>query len=144
MSSSRVCFENIEVGQETGAVSLAITLQRLVMEAGANRDFAPSHHDTAYAQARQARGPFANPFFLNGLAERTLREWMGLEGRLRKLSLRMHEYNVIGDVVTCSGRVVKTWVQDQENLVELEMQYQTSHGLTATAQAVISIQSSSE
>jgi hypothetical protein len=40
------------VGESLPAISIPITLQRLVMEAGANRDFSLMHHDGAVARQR--------------------------------------------------------------------------------------------
>ena len=38
------------VGDVLPAIEIPITLQRLVMEAGANRDFSLMHHDSAVAR----------------------------------------------------------------------------------------------
>ena len=66
---------DITVGLELPTASIPITLQRLVMEAGANRDFSLIHHDSQVARATGASGAFANTFFLMGMFERVMREW---------------------------------------------------------------------
>ena len=50
-------FDAIREGDELPPFSLALTLQRLVMEAGVNRDFAPIHHDPQIARATGAAEP---------------------------------------------------------------------------------------
>ena len=73
------------VGESLPAISIPITLQRLVMEAGANRDFSLMHHDGAVAQTAGASDAFANTFFLMGMFERLVREWAGAKARFRKM-----------------------------------------------------------
>ena len=45
---------DIAAGAELPAIAIPITLQRLVMEAGANRDLSLMHHDIKVAQATGA------------------------------------------------------------------------------------------
>jgi hypothetical protein len=68
-------ISKIQVGDTLPEISIPITLQRLVMEAGANRDLSLIHHDTKVAQATGAPDAFANTFFLIGMFERLMREW---------------------------------------------------------------------
>ena len=46
----QLTFEEVKVGDELPELALPLTVQRLVMEAAANRDFVPLHHDDAAAQ----------------------------------------------------------------------------------------------
>ena len=57
-------ISGLKEGVELPAIDIPITLQRLVMEAGANRDLSLIHHDTAVAKATGAPDAFANTFFL--------------------------------------------------------------------------------
>jgi hypothetical protein len=67
-------LSDIAAGAELPAIAIPITLQRLVMEAGANRDLSLIHHDTKVARATGAPDAFANTFFLMGMFERLMRE----------------------------------------------------------------------
>ena len=71
-------ISQVAEGTALPAVSIPITLQRLVMEAGANRDFSLIHHDSGVARATGAPDAFANTFFLMGMFERLMREWAEL------------------------------------------------------------------
>ncbi len=72
------------VGEYLPEISIPITLQRLVMEAGANRDFSLMHHDGSVARTAGASDAFVNTFFLMGMFERQVREWAGTAARLKK------------------------------------------------------------
>ena len=47
-------FNDVVEGAELPEFAVPLTIQRLVMEAGANRDFAPMHHDREIARATGA------------------------------------------------------------------------------------------
>ena len=76
-----------------------------------------------------------NTFFIIGLFERMLREWMGTRGRLKKIgSLQMKSFNVVGDVVYCRGKV--TGKQD-DGTVNLDIRMENQEKVTVTAVAVV-------
>ena len=70
----QLTFEEVKVGDELPELALPLTVQRLVMEAAANRDFVPLHHDDAAAQRTGAPAMFANTLYYMALSERHLRE----------------------------------------------------------------------
>ena len=89
-----LCLVDIAPGDELHSISIPITLQRLVMEAGANRDLSLIHHDRDVACATGAPDAFANTYFLMGMFERLMRQWAGPFARIRKIGpLRMMVFN---------------------------------------------------
>ncbi len=134
--SKQTYLDQVAVGDELEAVSIPITLQRLVIEAGANRDLSLIHHDRDVAKATGAPDAYMNTFFIAGMFERLLREWMGLQGRIKKLSnLRMKIFNSVGEVVTFKGKVVE--VHPDAGSVLLQLWSETEQGETVTAQATV-------
>jgi acyl dehydratase len=131
-------FESVSVGDELSPISIPITLQRLVMEAGANRDFSLIHHDRDVARSTGAADAYMNTFFISGMFERLLREWMGYTGRLNKITnLRMKLFNVVGDTVTFNGRVSELLAAEQQ--VVLDLWSASEQGTTVTAQATVTL-----
>lgn len=121
------------VGESLPAISIPITLQRLVMEAGANRDFSLMHHDGAVAQTAGASDAFANTFFLMGMFERLVREWAGARARFRKMGpLKMLNFNVVGDTLVFTGRVTSVEATEQGQLSVLELWCESERGQTTT------------
>ena len=76
MSAGTLKFADVAVGDQLDPISIPVTLQRLVMEAGANRDFSLIHHDRDVARATGAPDAYMNTFFIAGMFERLLRESM--------------------------------------------------------------------
>lgn len=133
-------FEDVSVGQEITPRVIPITVQRMVMEAGANRAFSPMHCDRQAARAAGAEDMFVNTMFIEMLFEVTLRSWMGLGGRLRRLGPFRIQKNICpGDVLTCGGRVKSKEEGEREGLVKVEIWQESERGVTSRGEASISL-----
>lgn len=131
-------ISGLKEGVELPAIDIPITLQRLVMEAGANRDLSLIHHDTEVAKATGAPDAFANTFFLMGMFERLLREWAGPTARIRKIGpLRMMIFNAVGDTVQFKGTVES--VDTEAGTVSLDLWSESDRGKTVTSKAVVEL-----
>ena len=127
-------------GAELPAIAIPITLQRLVMEAGANRDFSLIHHDTEVAKATGAPDAFTNTFFLMGMFERLVREWAGPRARIRKIGpLRMMIFNAVGDTMHFRGTVES--VNEEAGTVSLDLWSESERGKTVTSKAIVELRS---
>jgi hypothetical protein len=99
-------FGDIIVGEELPPVQFPLTVYRLVVAAGGNRDFNSIHHNTAYAQATGAPEMYASTFFLMGMWERLVRDYIGPAGTIRSIrDFRMRRFNLVGSVAEVRGRV---------------------------------------
>jgi 3-oxo-4,17-pregnadiene-20-carboxyl-CoA hydratase beta subunit len=92
-------------GDKLGPIRLRLTLQRLVMEAAADRDFAPSHHDPDYARDRGASSAFINFELAAAMFERLLREYAGPLSVLSHLRFRLIANAAIGTTLVTGGIV---------------------------------------
>jgi acyl dehydratase len=124
-------WEDVEEGQEVTPVSFPLSVYRLVVEAGANRDFNSIHHNSEFARATGAPEMYANTGFLLGMWERTIREFIGLEGTVRRIAgFRMRVFNTVGKTVTVRGTVKRKWREDGAGLVDLELWSEVDGGVT--------------
>lgn len=124
-------YEDVNVGDEVPPITINMTVQRLVIEAGGNRDFSPIHHNTEIAQAQGAPEMYANNVFIQAMWERCVREYIGLDGRVKKVGpFRMRIFNTAGEAVVTKGVVKRKWQEGGENLVEMEIWSQHSKGVS--------------
>lgn len=131
-------YEDVNEGDEVPPVIFNMTVYRLVVEAGGNRDFEPIHHNTPVTHASGAPDMYANNVFIQGMWERTVREYIGLAGRLKKTGpFRMAIFNTVGETVVTRGTVQRKWQEDGENLVELEIRSVHSRGVSVGPGPVI-------
>jgi len=129
--SSQRYWDDVEEGHELPAVAFPLTVYRLVVEAGANRDFNSIHHNSEFARASGAPEMYANTGFLLGMWERALREFIGLDGTIRRIAgFRMKRFNTAGQTVTVRGRVVRKWREHGDALVDLELWSEAGGGVT--------------
>lgn len=116
-------WEDVKDGDQVPAVEFPLVIQRMVMEAGANRDFNAIHHNREWARQTGAPDMYANNSFHQGMWERTIREFIGLDGMIRKIGpFRMRIFAPIGDTFSVQGKVVRKFEEGGKHLVELEMQ----------------------
>ena len=102
-------FEDVSVGERLTPVQFPLTVYRMVMEAGANRDFNSIHHNSEYAKATGAPEMYASTSFLLGMWERAVREYIGLEGTIGALrGFRMKKFNPVGTTTVVHGEVTGT------------------------------------
>jgi acyl dehydratase len=128
-------FADVAAGEQLPGHSVPITLQRLVMEAGANRDFAPIHFDREAAQATGAPEVYANTIFLEAVIESSLRRWCGLDARIREIAFTMRGFNCVGDTVTAGGQV--TELNAAEQIAELDIWIESERGRTVEGSAKV-------
>jgi acyl dehydratase len=131
-------WDEVAIGDRLPEHTMPITLQRLVMEAGADRDFSPIHIDGGAARASGATAPYANTILIEGLLEAAIRRWAGLSGRLRELAITMRGFNCVGDTVSASGVVTdKEPGPGDEDLVHLDVWLESHRGRTVQGSATV-------
>jgi acyl dehydratase len=119
--------KDVAVGDELTQVSFPITVYRLVMAAGASRDFNSIHHNTEYAQTTGAQEMYANTTFLLGMWERAVRDWIGPAGKIHSITgFRMRSFNCAGDTTTVSGKVIGI----DGAMIHIEVASSNSAGIT--------------
>jgi hypothetical protein len=120
--SAQRYWDDVTEGDDVPPVEFPLTVYRLVVEAGANRDFNAIHHNSEIARTSGAPEMYANTGFLLGMWERAIRGFAGLEGSVRRITgFRMRRFNIVGQTVVVRGRVAGKRREDGDALVELEL-----------------------
>ena len=115
-------FQDVEVGAPLEPVEFPLSVYRLVMEAGACRDFNSIHHNSEYAKATGAPEMYAATSFLLGTWERAVRDHIGVEGAIRSIrGFRMKKFNPVGTTTVVRGEVISAAEQDGVGVLELSV-----------------------
>ena len=123
LASRQRSFSDVVVGEELPSVEFPLTVYRLVVAAGGNRDFNSIHHNTAYAQATGAPEMYASTFFLMGMWERLVRDYIGPAGTILSIrDFRMRKFNLAGRTVQVRGRVLDARLDGDRGIVTLEVE----------------------
>ena len=124
-------WEDVNEGDAIPPLTINVTVARLVVEAGANRDFNQIHHNTPVSVATGAPDMYANNVFIQSWWERAVREYIGLGGRFKKTGpFRMRIFNTAGESAVTTGEVKRKWEGDGEHLIEIEVQTDISKGVS--------------
>jgi acyl dehydratase len=125
------CFEDVHAGDEIDPVGYPLTVYRLVLAAGGNRDFNSIHHNGEYARSTGATDMYASSAFLLGTWERAVRDWIGAGGTIRSLrGFRMRKFNLVGDTTWVRGHVLSAELREGAGVVVLELRSENSTGVT--------------
>lgn len=124
-------WEDVTEGEVLPTLKFPLTVYRLVMSAGATRDYNAIHHNSEFAKKSGAPDMYANGVLLQAMWERSVREFIGLAGVIRALrGFRMKIFNTVGDTVVVNGKVKRKWREGRDALLEIEMWSENSKGVS--------------
>jgi acyl dehydratase len=127
MMTKRILYwEDITEGAEIPAITLELSMKRMIMAACGTRDLYPLHYDRDFARALGQKDVIPNVIFLGGMLSRCLTDWTGPSGKIRKLGFVPATPSYLGDTITAGGRVTKKYVDSSDHKVDC--------GLTVTKQ----------
>lgn len=145
-------FDDVTVGEQLPEVALPLTVYRLVMAAGSNRDFNSIHHNSEYARSTGAEEMYANTSFLMSSWERLIRDWCGSTGRIRAIrGFRMRAFNYVGTTMRVLGEVTAMRVEEGADgpvgVVEVAVRCEGPNGTTVgpgTVEVLLPVDTSQE
>jgi acyl dehydratase len=130
-------FEDVQVGFTLELKKPPITRLQIAKFAGASGDFNPSHVDEDIARDIGGMGGvFAHGMIGMGFLGQMLTDWLW-DRPLRLFSTKAVLIVRPGDSLICTGKLVRKWVEDEDNLVEFEVVAKNQRGeATHTGRAV--------
>jgi acyl dehydratase len=133
-------WADVHEGDPVPEVEFPLTVHRLVVSAAATHDFAPIHHNPDVARAQGAADIYANNVFLQGMWERTVREFIGLGGVIRRIGpFRMTRFTLVGQTAVVGGSVRRTWRADGLGYVELDLRTRVADGDTVVGAVLVTL-----
>lgn len=131
-------WEDVQLEEKLEPLAFPLPVYRLVVAAGANRDFNAIHHNSEFAQSTGAPEMYANVLFLQGMWEKAVRNYIGLAGQIHNLTgFRMRIFNCAGDTVTVHGKINRKWQEAGSNLVEIKLWSENSAGISVGPGAMV-------
>jgi hypothetical protein len=135
-------WEDVHEGDAIPTVEFPLPMHRLIVQAGANKDFSAVHHNTEVAQQQGAPEMYANNVFVQGMWERAVREYIGLDGVIKKIGpFRMKTFTLVNEIVVVEGTVQTKWREADENFVEIAMRSRTSSGDSVIGSVTVTLPS---
>lgn len=115
-------WHQLTVGERLPPLAFPLSVYRLVVAAGATRDFNSIHHNADFARASGAPGMYANAMFLQGMWERQVRSLVGPSGRIHALrGFRMNSFNCAGETAVVHGEIERKWRVGDDGMLDIRL-----------------------
>lgn len=125
-------FDDTRVGDTLPPLSIPITVPLIVGGAIATRDFFPGHHDLEAARALGSPHIFMNILTTNGLVQRYVEDWAGMNALVRAIRIRLGMPNYPGDTMVFSGEVSDRCADDRTVEITLKGRNGMGNHVTGT------------
>jgi len=113
-------FEDVSDDEQLPSFQQTITRTHIVKYAGAGGDFNPIHTDEEFAKAAGLPSVFAMGLMHGGMLTRVVNDWAG-DGNVRRYRIRFSGMVWPHDVLTFTGKVIKKYRGNGENLVDCQL-----------------------
>ena len=134
----------LSVGDALPPFVRAGTIEHWNRFAAANYEFAAHHWDDAVAAEEGFPTPFAMAPLQHAFCYATLRNWLGDQGRVVEVNIRLRSPFLKGRTLTVNGEVTAVKGDDGETLIDLDITETDDQGtLIATVAATVTVVASS-
>ncbi|MGI8847505.1 MAG: MaoC family dehydratase [Candidatus Dormibacteria bacterium] len=116
----------VGVGDEMAPLARTVTQEQVNAYAQASGDHNPIHLDEEFARMVGLPGTIAHGLLDMGILAEAVARWAGGYAHLTALSCRFSKPLLMGDTITCTGKVVA--VDDAEGTAELELEAASDRG----------------
>lgn len=111
-------WEDVAEGGEITPLLKHPTPRQLVMYAGASGDYHEIHYNKEFALERGLPDIIVHGQLSCHFLGQLITDWIGDEGRLKKLSCSYRGMNFPGEDLICRGKVTRKYVEDGEHFIE--------------------------
>jgi len=127
-----IYFEAVNPGQELTTLLQNCDSQRLVFWAAGSGDYYQIHYDKDFAQGTGLPERIVHGALKHALLGRMLHEWIGEEGRVKKVACQYRGMDMIDKDVTCRGVVTGKRTENGSHLIDLEIWTEDPDGQKTT------------
>jgi len=138
--AEQVYYEDVMEDSDLPSLVKRPTTRQLVMWAGASGDYFAIHYDKDFAQSKGLPGVIVHGQLVAGFLGQLIADWIGEQGSFRKLTCNYRGMNFPGEVITCTGKVSKKYVENGEHYVECNIWAENAKGeKTVTGKAILTL-----
>ena len=132
-------FDSIKVGDEIPFLnSEPITRHTLALYCGASGDHHPIHVDMDYAREAGLDDVIAHGMLSMAYVGRLLTNWVS-QSSIRELRGRFTAMTLVGDSVSCYGKVTNEFSESGEKRIRLELTAEPPREQTIIGEAVVAL-----
>ena len=130
-------FNSLNVGDEIPALTThPVSRHTLALYCGASGDHNPIHVDLDFAKSSGLDDVIAHGMLSAAYLAQMLTNWVP-QSALRSFNNRFTAMTQVGDIVSCTGKIVEKFEKDGEKFLRLELYTNTPKTQTIVAEAVV-------
>ncbi|MCP4749948.1 MAG: hypothetical protein GY866_03575 [Proteobacteria bacterium] len=130
-------WETIKEGDALPELKKKPGVSQLVKYAAGSGDFNPLHHDYNNFQSKAIGSIIVHGRFKYAVLGEAVSNWLGHNGRIKKISCQYRGMDFPDKELTCKGTVDKKWEENGEKLAELSVWTDNEEGKNTTPGTVI-------
>lgn len=129
----QLCFEDVEVGMHLPPLTKGpLTIKDLTNFSAATNDHSKIHYDESVARDRGLSAPLVHGPLKSAFLAQMLTNWIGSEGKLKKLNCQYRRMDVAGETLICHGKVAGKSTREVESRVECDVWVENTKGEVTT------------
>lgn len=125
-------FDDVQPGDALPSLAIPITVPLVAGGAIATRDYFPGHHDLDAARALGSPHIFMNILTTNGIVQRYVEDWAGMDANFLSVKIKLGVPNYPGDTMTFSAEVTDKRADDRSVEVTLKGRNSMGNHVTGT------------
>lgn len=138
-------YENVKVNDEIKPLSITLTIPMIVVQSTCYRVGVILPHTASPGagcywhytvngakRVREMPAPFDVGIWRPAWFARLMTDWIGDDGWLKKLRIRIHLPIFAGDTTTCRGKVIRKYIENNDNLIDCEIWGENQRGEITT------------
>ncbi|TAK31595.1 MAG: dehydratase [Chloroflexota bacterium] len=134
--ASQIYYEDVAVGNEVPQLVKNPTTRQLVQWAAGSGDYYEIHYDQEAAHKNGLPGVIVHGKLKTAFLTQMVTDWIGKEGKVRKLSVRYQGMDYPNQQLTCRGKVTAKYERNGEHCVECEVWTENQEGQKTTTGAL--------
>ena len=133
-------FEEVDDGAEIPSSVDKVNLVQLIRYSAATWNFFRLHLEKEFAQKQGFRDANIPAPLYGAFLAKMMTNWIGNQGKLRRLAYQVRVMSFPGDALICKGRVVKKYQEAGDNLVDCDIWIENQDGVKVSpASATVSL-----
>jgi acyl dehydratase len=133
MKTEQVYYEDVTADMELPELTYGpVTTEMMVRFAAARNNFHPIHYDKDVARGEGHPDVLVQGPLKLALFDRLMREWIGEEGTLKKVSATYRAIDLPGNTLYIKGKVTSKDIEEDKGTIYCELWAENETGKTTT------------
>ncbi len=133
MTTKQVYYEDVMVDMELPGITYGpVTTEMMVRFSAARNNFHPIHYDKDVARAEGHPDVLVQGPLKLALFDRLMREWIGEEGVLKKISATYRGIDLPGNTLYIKGKILSKNIEKDKGTIYCELWAENETGKTTT------------